>query len=162
MNQTASGKSLNGKPFNVKRQLGVKPLNEKLRNEVKDTTRKKLPFGFVAFLGVAVVMVMFLITQISNVYETANDVAQLENKLSQMQVEANELKLQLDEKNDIREIEQIATTKLGMAKEDTMQRRYVTLSDGERIEVIDNAETEENSGGIMLSSIVSAIEKLFD
>ena len=49
-----------------------------------------------------------------------------------------------------------------MAKEDTMQRRYITLSDGERIEVIDNGESEESSGGVMLSSIASAIENLFN
>ena len=101
-------------------------------------------------------------TQISDVYKASNEIAQLENQLQTMQSEAEELKLKLDEKNDIREIEKIATTKLGMAKEDTMQRRYITLSDGERIEVIDNGESEESSGGVMLSSIASAIENLFN
>lgn len=142
--------------------MTYKPLSGKLKAEVKDTTRKKISPSFVAFLCIGMAMIMIIITQYSKVNEIANDVAGLETKLSQMQTEANELKLQLDEKNDIREIEQIATTKLGMAKEDTMQRRYVTLSDGERIEVIEDAESEENTGGIMLSSIVSAIERFFD
>ncbi len=131
-----------------------------VRAEAKDTARKRL--SPVALLGVVTVMIMFLVTQISDVYKASNEIAQLENQLQTMQSEAEELKLKLDEKNDIREIEKIATTKLGMAKEDTMQRRYITLSDGERIEVIDNGESEESSGGVMLSSIASAIENLFN
>ena len=78
-----------------------------------------------------------------------------------MQSEANALELKLEEKNDIREIERIATTELGMAKEDTLQRRYVSLSDGERIEILDSGEENEDmSGGVMLSSIFSSIGKL--
>lgn len=139
-----------------------RPETVNVRAEAKDTARKRLSPMFVALLGVVTVMIMFLVTQISDVYKASNEIAQLENQLQTMQSEAEELKLKLDEKNDIREIEKIATTKLGMAKEDTMQRRYITLSDGERIEVIDNGESEESSGGVMLSSIASAIENLFN
>ncbi len=133
-----------------------------VRAETKDTQRKTLSPLFVVFLGVITVMIMFLVTQISDVYKISNEIAQLENKLSTMQTEADELELKLDEKNDIREIERIATDELGMAKEDTMQRRYITISDGERIEVIDNGEENDNTGGVILSSIASAIQKLFD
>ena len=150
---------------NVKRapkSIQYRPETVNVRAEAKDTARKRLSPMFVALLGVVTVMIMFLVTQISDVYKASNEIAQLENQLQTMQSEAEELKLKLDEKNDIREIEKIATTKLGMAKEDTMQRRYITLSDGERIEVIDNGESEESSGGVMLSSIASAIENLFN
>ena len=150
---------------NVKRapkSIQYRPEAVNVRAEAKDTARKRLSPMFVALLGVVTVMIMFLMTLISDVYKASNEIAQLENQLQTMQSEAEELKLKLDEKNDIREIEKIATTKLGMAKEDTMQRRYITLSDGERIEVIDNGESEESSGGVMLSSIASAIENLFN
>lgn len=144
------------------KNIQYRPEAVNVRAEAKDTARKRLSPVFVALLGVVTVMIMFLVTQISDVYKASNEIAQLENQLQTMQSEAEELKLKLDEKNDIREIEKIATTKLGMAKEDTLQRRYITLSDGERIEVIDNGESEESSGGVMLSSIASAIENLFN
>lgn len=147
---------------NAPKTVQYRPEAVNVRAEAKDTARKRLSPVFVALLGVVTVMIMFLVTQISDVYKASNEIAQLENQLQTMQSEAEELKLKLDEKNDIREIEKIATTKLGMAKEDTMQRRYITLSDGERIEVIDNGESEESSGGVMLSSIASAIENLFN
>lgn len=147
---------------NAPKTVQYRPETVNVRVEAKDTARKRLSPMFVALLGVVTVMIMFLVTQISDVYKTSNEIAKLENQLQTMQSEAEELKLKLDEKNDIREIEKIATTELGMAKEDTMQRRYITLSDGERIEVIDNGESEESSGGVMLSSVVSAIENLFN
>ncbi len=158
----AGVKSAQAMPKTVKHHAVAQTIPQKPKTEIKDNGRKMLSPMFVAILSVATVMVMFLVTQISDVYRVSNEIAQLENKLSTMQTEADELKLKLDEKNDIREIERIATTELGMAKEDTMQRRYITLSDGERIDVIDNGEDEETAGGIILSSIASAIEKLFD
>ena len=116
---------------------------------------------FLTLLAAFTVMVMFLVMEVSNVYKAANEVSELESRLKTMQSEADELELKLEAKNDIREIEKIATTEYGMAKEDTLQRRYISLSDGERIEILDSEE-EESSGGVLLSSIFSAIGDLFD
>ncbi len=122
---------------------------------------KKLSPVFLACLLVGTIMVTFMITEISSVYKAANDVAQLENDIEELKAEAAELELKLEEKNDIREIEKIATTKLGMAKEDSLQRRYVSLSDGERIELIDTGEDENQSLGVMLSSVFESIGRFF-
>ncbi len=122
---------------------------------------KKLSPVFLACLLVGTIMVTFMITEISSVYKAANDVAQLENDIEELKAEAAELELKLEEKNDIREIEKIATTKLGMAKEDSLQRRYVSLSDGERIELIDTGEDDDQSLGVMLSSVFESIGRFF-
>lgn len=123
--------------------------------------KKLLSPVFLACLLVGTVMVMFLVTEISNVYRAAGEVATLENELSAAQREIDELELKLDEKNDIRTIERIATQKLAMTKEDTLQRRYVSISDGERIEVLDSGEEEKTAGGVVLSSILSSLGELF-
>lgn len=129
-------------------------------NEIR-VKRKMISPLFVTLLAAVTVMVMFLVMEISNVYKAANEISELESRLKTMQSEADELELKLEAKNDIREIEKIATTELGMAKEDTLQRRYISLSDGERIEILDSEE-EDGSGGVLLSSIFSAIGDLFD
>ena len=116
---------------------------------------------FLACLLAGTVMVMFLVTEISNVYRAAGEVSTLENELSATQREIDELELKLDEKNDVRTIEKIATEELGMTKEDTLQRRYVSISDGERIEVLDSGEEEKTAGGVVLSSILSSLGELF-
>ena len=46
-----------------------------------------------------------------------------------------------------------------MVKEDALQRKYVSLSEGESIEVLE-VEEEEN-GGVLLSSVFSSIGKFF-
>lgn len=124
---------------------------------------KSFPPMFLAFLLIGTLMVMFLVLSISEVYQSTSEITKLENQLEQLQSEAEELELRLDEKNDVRKIEEIATKELGMVKEDSLQRRYVSLSDGEYIELIaDENEADESTGGVMLSSIFSSLDKFFE
>lgn len=124
---------------------------------------KSFPPMFLAFLLVGTLMVMFLVLSISEVYQSTSEITKLENQLEQLQSEAEELELRLDEKNDVRKIEEIATKELGMVKEDSLQRRYVSLSDGEYIELVaDENEVDESTGGVMLSSIFSSLDKFFE
>ncbi len=122
--------------------------------------RKAISPIFMTFLFAFTAIVLFLIMQISDVYAATNEISELENELRTIKAEADELELKLEEKNDIREIERIATMEYGMTKEDTLQRRYVSISNGERIEVLE-AQEEEASLGVMLSSIFSQLGKLF-
>ncbi len=176
--KTASSSQRNRTGANVKQKSGSAyaktKSNKKPRNSYDDepverltpaaevrVKHKKLSPVFLACLLVGTIMVTFMITEISSVYKAANDVAQLENDIEELKTEAAELELKLDEKNDIREIEEIATTKLGMAKEDSLQRRYVSLSDGERIEIIDTGDDESSSISVMLSSVFESIGRFF-
>lgn len=136
---------------------GFEPITPSLEIPVR---RRTIPPVFIAMLLVSTFMIMFLVMSISEIYETTNEIATLENEIATLKADAEELKLQLEEKNDIKLIEEIATTQLGMTKEDSLQRRYVSLSEGERIDVIE-AETEEETGGVLLSSIFSAIGDFF-
>ena len=122
--------------------------------------KKVIPPVFVAMLLVSTLMIMFLVMSISEIYETTNEIAMLEEQIATLKADAEDLKIQLEEKNDIRVIEEIATTQLGMTKEDSTQRKYVSLSDGERIDIIE-VETDEETGGVLLSSIFSAIGDFF-
>jgi cell division protein FtsL len=109
-------------------------------------------------LLVSTFMVMFLVMSISDIYETTNEIADLEREIATLRSDAEDLSLQLEEKNDIRLIEEIATKQLGMTKEDSLQRRYVSLSDGEHIDILEVEEEEEK--GVLLSSLFSSIGDL--
>ena len=134
---------------------GMTPITPSLEIPVK---KKFLSPVFVAMLLVSTFMVMFLVMSISDIYETTNEIADLEREISALRSDAEVLSLQLEEKNDIRLIEEIATTQLGMTKEDSLQRRYVSLSDGERIDILEVEEEEEK--GVLLSSLFSSIGNL--
>ena len=117
---------------------------------------------FIISLLIGTVMVMFLVFNISETYEMINEVSQLESDLDDLESVAEQLELRLEEKNDIREIENIATSKLGMVKEDSLQRRYISLSEGEHIEVFEESSDEKTSGGVLLSSVFSSLDKFFE
>lgn len=117
---------------------------------------------FIISLLIGTVMVMFLVFNISETYEMINKVSQLESDLDDLESVAEQLELRLEEKNDIREIENIATSKLGMVKEDSLQRRYISLSEGEHIEVFEESSDEKTSGGVLLSSVFSSLDKFFE
>ncbi len=131
--------------------------------EVRVEGRRMTPM-FAVFLVIGTMMIMSIVLSFSEIYQTTSEIAQLENDLAALRDQAAELELELEEKNDIRVIEQIATEKLGMVKEDSVQRKYISLSDGERIDIIEDEDAEEETAapGILLSSIWSSLGNLFD
>jgi len=119
---------------------------------------------FLLCLIVGTMMIMFLVIGISDVYQSSVKLSDLEQQLSARQKYAKQLELQLEEKNDIRVIEAIASDELGMVKEDSVQRKYISLSDGEHIELIED-NTDDNTdatGGMLLSAISSSFDQLFE
>ncbi len=138
------------------------PENEEI-TEVKVRGRKMTPM-FAVGLVIGTMMIMSIVLSFSEIYQTTSEIAQLENTLAELKDQAAELELKLEEKNDIRVIERIATEELGMVKEDAVQRKYVSLSDGERIDIIEDetSDTGSAASGILLSSIWSAFGNLFD
>lgn len=124
---------------------------------------KGLSVGFLVTLAAVTMMIVTILFSVAQIYQTTNDIADLERELTRLQNTASELELAIEEKNDIRIIEQIATDQLGMVKEDSVQRKYISLSDGERIDLVGEEEKIADSAfGTMLSSLVSALAGFFE
>ena len=142
----------------VKRTAGAAAVFDETR-----VARHSLPPFFVLLLTFMTVMVLLIIFSIAQIYKTTDEIGDLKNQLSTLQTTAAELELQIEEKNDIRTIEKIATEELGMVKEDSVQKKYVSLSDGEHIDLVEDPEDDntDNGLGTMLSSIFSALGKWF-
>lgn len=126
--------------------------------EIEEKKKAFSPWIIVAVL-IIVASCFVLIKSVSDVYETERRISSLENEISDLRTESAELSIELNQKNDLRLIEELATKKYGMVKEDALQRKYVSLSEGESIEVLE-VEEEEN-GGVLLSSVFSSIGKFF-
>ena len=123
--------------------------------------KKPFPKMFFVFLAFAAVIFMWLVMGMSDNYKTNREIDMLEKELAQLEETAEQLELRLEDKNDVKKIETLASERLGMVKEEYVQKEYISLSDGERIELIDNGE-EETQGGVMLSSIFSALGDFFE
>ncbi len=122
---------------------------------------KSTPYTFILIILVAAVMFMTIIFGIAEVYSSANNKSKLENQYADLKDYAAILELKLEEKNNVEEIERIARDELGMVGEESVQRRYISLSRGEHIEVIEEVE-DEAADGVVLSSIFTVLGDFFD
>ncbi len=120
--------------------------------------RKRIPVSFLAVLLFCTVMIMLILTSLAQVYQTTREISDKEDTVITLKETIDDLKLELDEKNDIRMIEQIAMVELGMVKGDTVQRKYISLSDGERVDLVNETEADEGTGG---SAVLSGFFELF-
>ena len=117
---------------------------------------------FIAAVAVAAVMLFALISCLSDVYESAHTVGNLRMTLSDLESERTELQFSLDARYDLTEIEKYATVNLGRVKEELTQRRFISLSEGEHIDVNEPEEQTGAGGGVLLSSLFSSIGDFFD
>lgn len=154
-----------GEGAEIRSRRNPKPKSRTESAVPKETrvARRSLPPFFVLLLTFMTVMVLLIVFSIAQIYKTTDEIGDLKSQLSTLQTTAAELELKIEEKNDIRTIEKIATEELGMVKEDSVQKKYVSLSDGEHIDLVEEPDQDTANGGLgtMLSSIVSALGRWF-
>ncbi len=131
-----------------------------LRADEIRVKRGRFPFAAIAVCLIVLIFVFSVVQSWARVYQTSSRISKLSSDLDALSEEADRLKLKLEEKNDIRNIWDIAVGDLGMAKEDSLQRRFVSISDGERIELVE-AEEENPSPGGVLFSVFDALAEQF-
>ena len=125
---------------------GKQPEEYKLR-------RTSVPVAAIALTLVAVLIIFTLVESVAEVYQTSTEINRMKGQLEELKETAAALELKLDEKNDVRTIREIAVGELGMAEEDTMQRRFISVSGGERIELLETEEDSVRPGGVLFSSL---------
>ena len=76
----------------------------------------------------------------------------MQNEISALAKQEDELLIALEVKNDLRTIEDIAVNKLGMVKKDLVTRQYIKISDEDMIETFDDENTN-----VGLTTLLSAI-----
>lgn len=124
--------------------------------------KKKLSAVFLLTLAVLLPAVMLSVISVCQIQEINREIKTLEQEKLAAEENVSTLELKLEEKNDIRIIEQMATASLGMVKEDSLQRRYISLSKGEGIEVFEEPSSAESGAGSLLSSLFSVFGDLLE
>lgn len=122
--------------------------------------RTKLPIAAIALTLICTMMMMFIIYSYTLIYQKSSSIGDLEDEISSLEAQKEDLMLALERKNDIRTIEKIATEEIGMVNTELVERRFVSLSTQDRIEIL-NTETDENankSGGAV-STLLSILYK---
>ena len=121
--------------------------------------KRNVPFPTsVVFVSViCTVLFMFMMLTMAQINEFTQDISALQSELSELRKQEEELRLDVELKNDLRVIENAAVNELGMVKADEVKKQYVFVGNEDKIEVIE-PETEEDS---FMNTVMSAIGENF-
>jgi len=161
---TASAHKTAKKTATVRPADFVKMLKTKMTAHDEVEVRAPFPFAAVTMLSVFTVMLLVLLFSFAQNYELTSEISTLQNDARALQQLEKDLSVQLEERDDIRVIENIAVNELGMVKNDLVESRFVSVSGGDRIELNENRPEEENANkkSGFFSTMLSAIGENFD
>ncbi len=120
-----------------------------------DTTQRTRRFPVSAFAAILAVAVSLMLIVASSVMLNHGEkrVSQLTVELSELAGEVAELRSDLDVKNDLLQIRDVATEEFGMVEEKYVQMQYLSLGSADSIEVFE----EEKQQTVGISALLSAI-----
>ncbi len=138
---------------------------EKAR-EPKIVTRKvkanPFPIGFVFYALMITVVLMFVVYSHSVVNEISYDINGLEAQITEYKLENERLSLELEQRNDLKYIEEVASTRLGMVKSTDIVKHYVSISGGDKVVV---SEEKSSAGAQLFASLnglKESVERIYD
>lgn len=119
----------------------------------KNTVLKKKKFSPVTALLalVCVVLACFALHNMISLNELTLDISSTKNDLEQLQSDNSVLAIQIERKNSLENIEEIATEQLGMVKLESYQIHSVNLVEDDSIEVISTDNDRGFFDGIVAS-----------
>ncbi len=107
-----------------------------------DTDAKPFPFKIVLTVVFCTALVMAVLFAFMRLNEYTNDLSLLTYRLSQYRSEASALQAELVRREDLLSIEQTASEVLGMVKVDVLTKKYVTIENEDKTEVVSKLEEE--------------------
>lgn len=131
------------------------------RNEIK-VARQKMPWQFILGVAIAFVLLLSMVFSFAQISEANAELAAVKSQIKESQAQAEKLKVLIEERNDLNEIERLAVEEYNMVKEGSVQKKYIYISDGDRV-VLESEEVAESNGlGGMLSGVSSMFDGLLD
>ncbi len=145
---------------NVKVVAAVKELPKVRTIKAKRTV--PFPTSVVFVSVICTVLFMFMMLTMAQINEFTQDISALQGRLSELQKQEEDLRLDVEFKNDLRVIESAAVNELGMVKSDEVQKQYVIIGNEDKIEVIEPETTEDSLINTVMSSIGENFRQLVE
>ena len=130
-----------------------------LKKKVKPQT--PFPVSFIFYSIVVTVMLMFIAYSYSVVNDISYEIGELEAGIEAGKQENERLTLELDKKNDLTYIEDVAVNKLGMVKSTEVERHYVSISGGDKV-VITKENNDLNPLGTTFDGLKNTVGKIYE
>ena len=145
---------------NVKVVAAVKELPKVRTIKAKRTV--PFPTSVVFVSVICTVLFMFMMLTMAQINEFTRDISTLQGELSELQKQEEELRLDVELKNDLRIIESAAVNELGMVKSDEVKKQYIVIGNEDKIEVIEPETTEDSLMNTVMSSIGENFRELME
>ncbi len=124
--------------------------------------RTKLPMNVILGILTAAALLSGVAYSANRVATSSAQLSELKSTLEELDGQIERYRLKLEDKNDLGEIEQLAAGELNMVKEGSVEKKYVTVSEGDRI-VLENNESDSPEGyGGILSGLSAAFDDILD
>lgn len=95
-------------------------------------------WGMVLWIAVFLAIGGYMLYSHIALNEVSNDLLAAKQELTKLEGEAGSLQVSIDRKNDMDEIERIATEELGMVKMENYQVQTINLLTDDSVEIVDN------------------------
>ena len=120
-----------------------------------DTTKATRRFPLSAFAAIIAIAASLMLIVASSVmiHQGEKRISQLTVEVNELAVEVSDLKSELDVKNDLLVIRDIATEEFGMIEEQYVKMQYLSMGSGDSIEVFEEKKQER----VGIATILSAI-----
>ena len=145
---------------NIKVVAAVKELPKVRTIKAKKTV--PFPTSVVFVSVICTVLFMFMMLTMAQINEFTQDISALQGRLSELQKQEEDLRLDVEFKNDLRVIESAAVNELGMVKSDEVKKQYVIIGNEDKIEVIEPETTEDSLINTVMSSIGENFRQLVE
>ena len=161
------------RPVNSNKPAGVNPTAVKTQKRAKDkpvditkvkqkaaVIRKKsittlhtiviqkryaFPLSIMLIAVAVTTLILAVITASVRINEITTENSELQRKYASLLSEENDLRTQLETRDDLRVVEEMAKNELGMVKKDQVPKYYLTINKQDKIELIEE-ETEVKQG----------------
>ena len=151
------------KKSTAKKAKKVEKTKEKAKQKVKQKVKKNEKKQFIVLFAVVFIVLLGISYRNSVITERFNEKEKLKEKLSIMQKENDQLRVNIESSLNLNNIEQLAKEKLGMKKLDNNQKVYVSLPKEDYIEaaseeVVIKENTNKNIWQKIWKTITGAVE----
>lgn len=108
---------------------------EKVEKDRREMIHRKLTLLRIVYMGIIAFSAAFMISKFVAVNETAGEIKRLNNELDSMRAYTSQRIFEMEQSIDLSEVEEIATTRLGMQRPESYQIIYVNVDKNDISEV---------------------------
>ena len=119
------------------------------------------PVRFLFYALVATTMLMFIVYTNSVVNEISYDIGDLEAQIAETKAENEKLSIELDKKYDLKYIEHIATTQLGLVKSTDVVKHYVSISGDNDVVIANETASPVTTLSATLDTFKESVAKIY-